>query len=309
MNPKTITLAYCVDNLNIAREIEKELAPSHYRFETLSCDSFQKTDTTSHELLEQKRPVLLIISENFLKSTDCMSGALKMLQSLSRQNKLLPIIADGQHWDEVSQSMLSKRTVFEKASHVIQYMNYWQKQYLEIRRQKRHIQAAEEADFNKKLKIIRGVSSEVGEFLRHLRELNYLYYEDFERTHFQALFRFTADSSAFSTFKNDRIKTKTAQQKELVVESTDKMIAAFQKGSQQLKQEGQEEDSLIDEVISEIRQTNALTQESIPTDLLQNSPTTRNEEINLLEDIDTPQSNGNGFNGESKVQKESGRTK
>ena len=49
----------------------------------------------ANELQETEGPVVLLITDNFIKSEQCMSGALPMLLALMRQNRILPIVADG----------------------------------------------------------------------------------------------------------------------------------------------------------------------------------------------------------------------
>ena len=96
-------------------------------------------------------------------------------------------------------------TSFDRVSDIIQYINYWQDQYLDLRRQKRHLEdEIDEDKFNEHLKKMREVSSEVGEFLRLLRTMDYITIEEFQYNDYEALFGFTGDLNAWDEFRKNR---------------------------------------------------------------------------------------------------------
>ncbi len=200
MNQKIISLAYCIDNIHLAEDIDQKLENSFYRFKHI----YGKKDTASPSLSEQLKntvgPILLIITDNFLKSAQCMNDSLDLLQSKSAD--ILPVVAPGQTRDPENNELVEAPTHFERVSDIIQYINYWQDQYLDLRRQKRSVQSdAEEQHLNDRLKIMREISSEAGEFLRLLRNMNYVTHETLFEDHFKVLFEFTDDLDQWYTFK------------------------------------------------------------------------------------------------------------
>jgi hypothetical protein len=137
MNQKNIALAYCLDNIHAAEDIDQILSQASYRFEHV----YGKKTTSEPSLNEQLRthegPILLLITDNFLKSAQCMNQSLDLIQE--KGDQILPIIAPGTRRDEKTGQLLEAPTNFDRVSDIIQYINYWQDQYLYLRRQKRQL--------------------------------------------------------------------------------------------------------------------------------------------------------------------------
>jgi len=197
---KSIALAYCIDNIKVAEEIERQLSRASYSFEHFYCKRTTNEEALSAQLRSKVGPVLLIISDNFLKSAQCMSGGLKLLQE--RGSDILPIVVDGQQRDEQG-NQSSVPTQFDRVSDIIKYINYWQDQYLDLRKQKRQLQdELDEEAFNEHLRVMRDVSGEVGEFLRTLRNMDFMTYEEFSANSFEQFFQFTDDDAGWRMFRD-----------------------------------------------------------------------------------------------------------
>lgn len=199
MSKKKIAIAYCIENIKIADEIEKQLGRAKYQFDHFYCKRSTSEASLSDQLLNQTSPILLIISDNFLKSAQCMANGLRLLQE--KGDRLLPIIVDGTDNDENTGEAIQVATNFERVSDIIQYINYWQDQYLDLRRQKRQLSDLDESKFSAHLKVMREISSEVGEYLRNLRNLNYARIEEFQANHYERFFRFASDQSGWESYK------------------------------------------------------------------------------------------------------------
>lgn len=196
---KNIALAYCIDNIKIAEEIERQISRAAYAFDHIYCKRATSEDPLSNQLRTKRGTILLIISDNFLKSAQCMNNSLRLLQD--RSNDILPVIVDGQSRDEQTGELSSTPTHFDRVSDIIKYINYWQDQYLDLRKQKRQIHDMDEERFNEHLRVMREISGEIGEFLRTLRNLPYLSYQEFSNNNFEAFFRFTNDDNAWRNFR------------------------------------------------------------------------------------------------------------
>lgn len=196
---KNIAIAYCIDNIKIAEEIERQLSRAPYTFDHFYCKRSTSEDPLSNQLRSKRGTILLIISDNFLKSAQCMNNSLRLLQE--RSNDILPIIVDGQSRDEQTGAWSSTPTHFDRVSDIIKYINYWQDQYLDLRKQKRQVHDMDEERFNEHLRVMREISGEIGEFLRTLRNLPYLSYEEFTNNKFEAFFRYTNDDNAWRNFR------------------------------------------------------------------------------------------------------------
>ncbi|MBV6653641.1 MAG: SDR family NAD(P)-dependent oxidoreductase [Mameliella sp.] len=200
MSTNSIALAYCADNESIVAEVERHLSASPYTFHHYSCNRSTDNNFLTDQLLGQSDPILLFISDNYLKSAQCMSRGLKMLQE--KRHDILPIIIDGVTEDPATGQQKNITTDFERVSDIIQYINYWQDQYLDLRRQKRQMSELDEDHFNSHLKVMREISSEVGEFLRLLRSMNYLLLPQFKANAYQQFFIFTEDEPSWGSFKS-----------------------------------------------------------------------------------------------------------
>lgn len=199
MNRRQITLAYCSENQAAAAHIAQHLQPAGYTFDHV----ISRKDADEKPLFEQLKSVegriLLLVSDNLLKSTPCMTGALQFFQNQS--GRILPVVIEGVQANEETGETSRIPTHFERVSDIIQYINYWQDRYLDVRRQKRHLEGIDEEAFEAHLKIMRDISSEIGEFLRLLRSVEYVSLEELQSSHYQRFFLFTGDSEAERNFR------------------------------------------------------------------------------------------------------------
>lgn len=198
-------IAYCVDNQSVANEIEGQLQPAGYIFEHFSAGSEISYESLGEKLLEKDMPVLLLISDNFLKSAECMKDGLNYLQKLVSENHVLPIVIDGQYENEAGE-LVNQSTAFDRVSHIIKFMNHWQEKYLELRKAKRGISAEEEPEFNYKLNVVRNISSTIGEFLRYLRSTKHYSFDHFSQNDFEIFFQFANDLEGHQNFKEGLIE-------------------------------------------------------------------------------------------------------
>ena len=202
MIKNTVVLAYCLDNSMVADELESQLAGSSITFNHISGNHNLESPTLSEKLSDIESPILLIISDNFLKSAQCMGRGIDLLQSKTKQ--ILPIVVDGVERNENTNQIQYNTTNFDRVSDIIKYINYWQDQYLELRRKKRQIEGLDETTFNARLKKLRDISSEVGEFLRLLRSMNHLSMQQLQDNDYEYLFRFLGNMEGWDAFKNSR---------------------------------------------------------------------------------------------------------
>ena len=223
MKSISIALAYCIDNLPIAEAIESALSASHYDFVHHYCskNTAQGQVLLADQLQAHEGPIILLISDNFLKSLNCMNRSLKLIQTKAKH--IIPVVVDGRKMDEASGQFVNVKTKFEKIGDIIPYINYWQNQYLDLRSQRKSIESEINFDkdaFGEHLRILRQVSSEASEFLRVLRNMHHYAYEDFTDNHFEALFTHLEQEADWEAFKAkvpvldtnyERFKPKTTQ--------------------------------------------------------------------------------------------------
>ncbi len=181
-------LVYNETNKNIADAIERDLSRLgiSFRHDTRLLHERDSEFRNFSEL--PSAPIVLLISDNFLKSKDCMYEALKLLQTSSLKSRIFPVVTDGKYKNPLGGTDYIP-TKFERVSNVIHYMNYWQDQYLDLRKKKHDIDSADEEKFGKELQVVRSISSEIGEFLRILRGSDYVDYKELQSNGFERFFR------------------------------------------------------------------------------------------------------------------------
>lgn len=203
MATKKIALAYCIDNLPVAESLYKALSQTAYSVSHYYCKKNADEATLAEQLRDFDGTILLLISDNFLRSEHCMNRALQLVQQ--KTGSILPLVIDGRTKDEATGQWVSTPTKFERIGDIIPYINYWQNKYLDLRSQKRKFEAENEADkrdeLNENLRVLRQVSSEASEFLRVLRNMRYYQFSDFIENHLRAFFEFVEDSAEWSAFK------------------------------------------------------------------------------------------------------------
>lgn len=182
-----LSILYCSDNKQVAIELKDFLTEKGIQVASLSEQELDD-EATFLSNIDPTRPTIILYSDNFFKSKKCMNDGLLLLQELRASLDFLPIVIDGVN-TKSDGSLVTVPTEFKRVSNVIHYMNHWQDQYLELRKQKRTVPSAEEESFDKHLDIIKRISGEIGEFLRLLRDSNYAEYNELQPNNFEGLVR------------------------------------------------------------------------------------------------------------------------
>jgi len=199
MTDKKIIIAHHSANQQEVNDVIQNLGRAGYAFEQLACNL--SGARLYQRIKETNDRIILLISDNFLRCEDCMFELLPTFQDLIRVNRIKAVVVDGVYQDEETGIITTKPTSFDRVSSVIQYMNYWQDQYLDVRRQKRQVPYEKEAILNDQLKVIRSISSEIGEFLRFLRNRDHTTYEEFRSNNFYSFFAFINDLATHAQFE------------------------------------------------------------------------------------------------------------
>jgi NADP-dependent 3-hydroxy acid dehydrogenase YdfG/Tfp pilus assembly protein PilF len=190
-----VSLAYCVENEDIAQKIAEDLAPAiSLKKIAIHRDQEQSLAAT---LKGFEGAIILLISDNFLRSTKCMEQGLSMLHE--HGHDVLPVVIPGFRLSENGEKEIIA-TSFERVSDIIQYINFWQDRYLDLRRQKREDDRLDNEGFATHLKAVRDISGEAGEFIRLLRSNLHLELYQFQYKAYQQLFIFLDETEAGDAF-------------------------------------------------------------------------------------------------------------
>jgi len=166
---QVVALAYCQENQASVNKILQDFKNTNIQFKLVSSNSHSEP-SIYNQLENFDGPIVLLISVNFLRSLSCMQNTLSLVTR--KANNLVPILVNGTESDPMTSELKEVPTTIDKIGDIIPYINYWQSQYLEARSRKTEIRAdeAEKMEFENHSNLLRMLSSEAGETLRHLRK-------------------------------------------------------------------------------------------------------------------------------------------
>lgn len=166
---QVVALAYCQENQASVDKILQDFKNTNIQFKLVSSNSHAEP-SIFNQLEHFDGAIVLLISVNFLKSLSCMQNTLSLVTR--KANNLVPILVNGTEIDPMTGELKEVPTTIDKIGDIIPYINYWQSQYLEARNRKTEIRAdeSEKMEFENHSNLLRMLSSEAGETLRHLRK-------------------------------------------------------------------------------------------------------------------------------------------
>ena len=166
---QVVALAYCQENQASVNKILQDFKNTNIQFKLVSSNSHSEP-SIYNQLENFDGPIVLLISVNFLRSISCMQNTLSLVTR--KANNLVPILVNGTESDPMTGELKEVPTTIDKIGDIIPYINYWQSQYLEARSRKTEIRAdeLEKMEFENHSNLLRMLSSEAGETLRHLRK-------------------------------------------------------------------------------------------------------------------------------------------
>jgi tetratricopeptide (TPR) repeat protein len=166
---QVVALAYCQENKASVDKILLDFKNTNIQFKLVSANSHAEP-SIYNQLENFDGPIILLISVNFLRSLSCMQNTLSLVTK--KTNNLVPILVNGYESDPITGEIREVPTTIDKIGDIIPYINYWQSQYLEARSRKTEVRAdeSEKMEFENHSNLLRMLSSEAGETLRHLRK-------------------------------------------------------------------------------------------------------------------------------------------
>ena len=177
-----IFIVFAKENFEASQKIERALT-TKANIKSVAIDASKPLSSIENEIIKENDcKVILIISDNFLKTESCMNAALPFIQTLEQTKRLLIVSADGVSTDAYGTTKYTT-TSFDRVSQVIQYMNFWQEKFLEVRAISRNM----DNQLNDKSKVVRNISTEVGEILRLIRPLDNFQLKELEQNGYSTL--------------------------------------------------------------------------------------------------------------------------
>jgi NADP-dependent 3-hydroxy acid dehydrogenase YdfG len=184
-----IALAYCREQTELATQLDRRLIRIGIPFEHITDEPGTHYGTFAKQLQQCTEPILLIVTDNLLKSEACLTGLREVLLELLGKNQLFIAIADGRVSKDGGQHFEPVTTHFDRMVYALQYMNFWQNAWLDMSSRQLHSSDAEEkAALGPKLEATRNIANEIGELITLLRETGYIEWPQLEADGYAAFF-------------------------------------------------------------------------------------------------------------------------
>ncbi|MEQ1746237.1 MAG: hypothetical protein ABMA02_12485, partial [Saprospiraceae bacterium] len=170
----TTHLVYAPENLDLAEQITRDLGRIGLPFRHITVRADEPPGQLATQAEAADGPVLLLLTDNFLKNNACMANALAMFRALNSRNNVLTVVADGRKQSADGRTTEPVPTRFDRVVHAIQYMNHWQTIYLERTDRLSSVPPEQREQYDRDLEQVRGIANEVGELFSALREAGYI---------------------------------------------------------------------------------------------------------------------------------------
>lgn len=200
MNTFEYILAYHFDNHTVASEIDLKLNRVGFYFEHIHSGNALVDQSLGQRLSEKNKYFFLLISENFLKDVNCLYKLFESILIAEKQNrKFCIVLVKGNLIDPLSGQLKEVETKLNSVGDLLYYINYWQDQYLTLR--KKYLENEQSLQTTDgKLKKIREIASEIGELLHKIRNLNPISIDKFQENHYKYFFEITNHSEAYESY-------------------------------------------------------------------------------------------------------------
>lgn len=184
-----IALAYCREQTDLATQLDRRLIRIGIPFEHITDMPETSYGTFAKQLQQCTEPILLIVTDNMLKSEACLTGLREVLLELLGKNQVVIALADGRVSKDGGLHFEPVTTHFDRMVYALQYMNYWQNAWLDMSSQQLHTSNQEEKfALGPKLEATRNIANEIGELITQLRETGYIAWPQLEADAYAAFF-------------------------------------------------------------------------------------------------------------------------
>lgn len=190
---KGLFLSYCQRDSAIADLVDSAISQRLSRFVTVARDirdvKYRESFRKFMESIGQRDFVVMIVSDHYLKSRNCLYEVVEVMRNRDYAEKLLFIVlsdADGRYYGDEAVANVGAK-VYDHRGHA-SYILHWQKRY---DAQKRQIDEIDNPVFSieqaRELKVINRIQLDLPEFLDFLFDRNGIALSELIATDFQVL--------------------------------------------------------------------------------------------------------------------------
>ncbi|GIV32147.1 MAG: hypothetical protein KatS3mg030_449 [Saprospiraceae bacterium] len=198
LSPRNHALAFCSENQRLGQEIISDLSKAGYQLHQYQFGEGSEDGFFSEKILEARGQVILLITDNWLRCEECVHESLPVLEELHRKDRLIPVIADGQSWE--NGQVVKVPTTFHTLKDVLRYIKHWQERYLDLRQHIRKIPNPDPS-LEQQLERVKSISSSIGILINFLREVKCCTIDEFRQNAFEFFFKRIGDLNAHEKLK------------------------------------------------------------------------------------------------------------
>ncbi len=196
-NPHFVVLFHQV-NYPLAAQMTRHLVQAGYTFALVCEDDLKPGESLATRLVNDTRPLLLMVSDNFLKDASCVAELLPVLQKREPSQIQIIVLTEG-FPDEAKEPVPTR---LDRVGQILHYINYWQDRYLQLRKI-RPDQIQDEKENNALVKQVRKIAFEIGNLIEFLREQQTYSWEALSSNHYELFFRKSGNISLHADFKHE----------------------------------------------------------------------------------------------------------
>lgn len=172
---QTLFLSYSWMNSGFADKIDTAFQPTGiYVRRDVREIGFKGSIKDYMQQIRESDFALILISDHFLKSINCMYEVLELTKEVDFKSKIIPIIIDG--------------TKIFKPEDKLEYIKYWASKFDELESKLKLLSTTDALDLYKELKHIQNIKGSIGEFLSYMSEINLLFFSQLESKNFKPIF-------------------------------------------------------------------------------------------------------------------------
>ncbi|MCD4650362.1 MAG: tetratricopeptide repeat protein, partial [Candidatus Cloacimonetes bacterium] len=176
---KNVFLSYSHRNRKIADGIDKDLKPLlasvGYRLLRDERDTEYKDKFPEFmKLVHESEYVLMLISDSYLKSYNCMYEVLETYKEQDFEKKILPIILKGTKFTQPEEREI--------------YIDYWSNKHDNLEKKIENLKRLSSVDLIKDLHRYSIIRDTIGKFLQHLTNMKWQTYSEMKKSQYKAIF-------------------------------------------------------------------------------------------------------------------------
>lgn len=187
---KTVFLSYCQKDTAIADNLEKELN-SCTKYLNISRDirdvKYKESFSEFMDTISEHDFVISIVSDNYLKSRNCMYEVVEVMKNKHYIDKLLYIIVSDEDLNFFGDNNCGCGAKIYGIDGQNEYIKYWQSKEEEIKELIKGIEPSNTQNYVIELQVIRRIQLDIQEFMRELSDRKGISYSEMLSSNFKEI--------------------------------------------------------------------------------------------------------------------------